>query len=1003
MKNKNATISGMSLKNMVFISLVSVGLFCLLFIYDEYTDFLDQSASLREEYVVSKKDKLRDHVTEVANYIQHMNNQTDERLKNSIRERVYESIQIADSIYQQNRASKSLDEIKKMIKDTLRPIRFNNGRGYYFAVSMDGVEQLYPVRPELEGKNLMDLQDSHGNFVIRDEINMIKKSKEGFITDFWPKPDKAPGVAYPKISFVKYFKPLDWYFGTGEYLDDVKMQIQEEVLNYIKDIRFHEDGYFFASTYHGEPLFSNGKITKGAQSIRDLTDPNGVKIFAEYQKAVENPDGGFIYYLWHKLNVATPSPKISFVLGIPDWEWIVGAGSYLDTIEAIILQNKAALKADLINNILKSLLILFSLLLLCLFWARHVSNKIQDGITSFSSFFKKAATDFVAINPDELDFSEFAEIATSANKMLNSRTHAEAALRESEEKYRLLFINSNDVIYSLDPEFKLLTVSPSVEKMLGYAPDELIGRSLPDINILESAYLEQAFLDTTRVLSGETIVSSMYAFTTKDGTRKFADVSGAPLYHDNKIIAMISIARDITERRQAEAAIQKSEQLLTSLFESIQDGISILNPDLTIRHVNSVMNQWYSKSLPLEGKRCYECYHNVDKPCNPCPSLRCLKSGKTEWNVVPGLAGSSTEWIELYSYPIKDAESGEITGVVEFVRDITARKRVEKEKGELESQLRQSRKMESIGTLSGGIAHDFNNILSIIIGNTELALDDVPEANSAHVNLEEIKNAGLRAKNIVSQLLAFSRKTEQNLKPVAIVPVIKDAIQFLRSTIPAFIDICADMVDAGQIVLGDPVGLNQVMMNLCINASHAMERSGGKLSINVASVILDNLSADGHSDLAPGDYVKITVSDTGPGINFEIMDRIFDPYFTTKDVGKGSGMGLAVVHGIVKNHGGLISVASEPGKGAVFTILLPRIAEQPKVKVETTMDLPTGSETILFVDDEASLMKLGQRMMERLGYKVDATLSPTDALERFRLSPDKYDLVITDMTMPQMT
>jgi nitrogen-specific signal transduction histidine kinase/CheY-like chemotaxis protein len=325
------------------------------------------------------------------------------------------------------------------------------------------------------------------------------------------------------------------------------------------------------------------------------------------------------------------------------------------------------------------------------------------------------------------------------------------------------------------------------------------------------------------------------------------------------------------------------------------------------------------------------------------------------------------------------------------------------ERRALEEQLRQARKMESIGTLSGGIAHDFNNILSIIIGNTELALDDVPEWNVAHGNLVEIKNAGLRAKNIVSQLLAFSRKTDLNLKPVAIVPVIKDALAFLRSTIPSTIDICADIVDSGETVLADPVQLNQIMMNLCINASHAMEETGGVLSVNVAAISLDKTSAEIDSDLVPGEYVKLTVSDTGPGIDPDIADRIFDPYFTTKGVGKGSGMGLAVVHGIVKNHNGAIFLDSEYGKGAVFSILLPKITEKPEVKVETTTDLSTGNETILFVDDDESLMKLGQRMLESLGYQIDAFISPTDALEQFLATPDKYDLIITDMTMPKMT
>jgi PAS domain S-box-containing protein len=593
---------------------------------------------------------------------------------------------------------------------------------------------------------------------------------------------------------------------------------------------------------------------------------------------------------------------------------------------------------------------------------------------------------------------------------LAERKRIEAALRKSEMQYRLLADNVSDVLWTMDMAQQLTYVSPSILKFRGYTPAEALQISVKDSLTPESyeravsAIMEEIAEEGKPGVSPDRSQILELEHIRKDGgtvwgeltTSFIRDEGGSPS-------GFIGITRDINERKRAEKTLRESEQLMISVFESIQDGISVLDTDLSIRHVNSIMEKWYSEDLPLEGKKCFECYHNANKPCNPCPSLRCLKSGRTESNVVPGLPGSSIEWIELFSYPIKNAESGEITGVAEFIRDITARKRAEKEKGELESQLHQAQKMESIGNLSGGIAHDFNNILSIILGNTELALDDMPGANSTHFNLKEIKTASLRAKNIVSQLLAFSRKTDQNLQPTAIVPVIKDALAFLRSTIPSTININANIVDACETVSADPVQLNQVMMNLCINAFHAMEETGGIIAVNVESIILDNTSASGKPDLAPGDYVKITISDTGPGIDRKIIDKIFDPYFTTKDAGKGSGMGLAIVHGIVKNHGGSISVDSVPGKGAVFTILLPKITEQPKIKSEPEIDLPTGNETILFVDDEESIMELGQLIMEYQGYTVDATTSPADALKRFRLSPDKYDLIVSDMTMPQMT
>ncbi|MBT4876277.1 MAG: hypothetical protein HON48_13855 [Desulfobacula sp.] len=265
----------------------------------------------------------------------------------------------------------------------------------------------------------------------------------------------------------------------------------------------------------------------------------------------------------------------------------------------------------------------------------------------------------------------------------------------------------------------------------------------------------------------------------------------------------------------------------------------------------------------------------------------------------------------------------------------------------METQLKQAQKMESIGTLAGGIAHDFNNIMAIILGNTELALDDVPKWNSAHSSLEEIKKASLRAKNIVKQLLSFSRKTDQKLQPIQITSVIKDALKFLRSTIPTTINIHRDIQTTEETILADPTQINQIIMNLCINASQAMEQTGGDLNVTVAKVILDNNSAKDYPDLKSGDHVKIMISDTGPGIDPEIIGQIFDPYFTTKEVSKGSGMGLSIVHGIVKSHSGTIAVDSSQGKGTKFIIFFPLATEKPMVEAQTIHDIPRGNETIL--------------------------------------------------------
>jgi len=338
-----------------------------------------------------------------------------------------------------------------------------------------------------------------------------------------------------------------------------------------------------------------------------------------------------------------------------------------------------------------------------------------------------------------------------------------------------------------------------------------------------------------------------------------------------------------------------------------------------------------------------------------------------------------------------------------LISQIVIFKKEQEEKRKIEALLQQSQKMESIGTLAGGIAHDFNNILSIIVGNTELALEDIPKCNSAYSSLGEVKKASLRAKNIVKQLLSFSRKTDPKMQFIQISLVIKDALKFLRSTIPTTINIHQDIQTTEETIFADPTQVNQIIMNLCINASQAMEQTGGDLTVAVEKVVLDNNSTENNFDLKSGAHARIMISDTGPGIDPKIIDQIFDPYFTTKEVGKGSGLGLAVAHGIVKNHSGAIIVDSSQGKGTEFIIFFPLASKKSMVGSQTTRDIPRGNETILFVDDEISIVKMVQRMFERLGYKVETATTPRDALERFSLNPGHFDLIITDMTMPQMT
>jgi signal transduction histidine kinase/ActR/RegA family two-component response regulator len=334
--------------------------------------------------------------------------------------------------------------------------------------------------------------------------------------------------------------------------------------------------------------------------------------------------------------------------------------------------------------------------------------------------------------------------------------------------------------------------------------------------------------------------------------------------------------------------------------------------------------------------------------------------------------------------------------------EILERKRYEKEKANLEIRLRHAHRLETIGTLAGGIAHDFNNILTIIIGNTDLARLSVPEASPVHTKLKKVISASNRAKNLVSQILSFSRKDDPDLQAVRPHLIVKETVAMLRSTIPAMIMINEDIDRDCGTILVDPTQIDQILINLCTNGVHAMKEKG-TLGISLKQKVLGEKEIFHRPDMAPGKYVELSVSDTGTGIDRAIIERVFDPFFTTKEVGEGTGMGLSMVHGIVMSHHGMITVDSEPGKGSTFRIYFPVVESEDVELEEKKLPLPTGAERILLVDDEEGIIELGRAILEQQGYRVTTKANAIEALAFVKSGPDEIDLVITDQAMPKMS
>jgi len=571
---------------------------------------------------------------------------------------------------------------------------------------------------------------------------------------------------------------------------------------------------------------------------------------------------------------------------------------------------------------------------------------------------------------------------------------ARDALRGSEEKYRRLVETITDLVFTLDQNGRFTYINPKVERITGHPVQDLIGHSFTEI--LAPEHIESTVDRFRRGLSGEKISIYEVDLIHKDGKKIPVELNVTSLLDaDNKPIGRTGVARDITERKQTEESLRKSEAKSQLILQTIPSGLFTVDTDRKITYWNKEAEKITGlKTKEVIGKNCIEALDCDDcKGCGlfdkkadePLYEKECLLHVEGKKIIISKNTDS-----------LKDENGQLVGGLVSFV-DITKSKR-------LEAQLLQSQKMESIGTLAGGIAHDFNNILLPIIGYTEMAMAEMPENSTARIELEEVIKSSNRAKELVLQILTFSRNHSKEQKPLEIQSVIKEALKFLRVSIPTTIEISQSIDNECGAVMGNPTQIHQILMNLCTNAYHAMEDKGGVLLVSLANVHLDAESIASYPGLNSGDYVKLTISDTGHGMEKAVKDRIFEPYFTTKEVDRGTGMGLSVVHGIVTSHNGYITAYSEPDKGTTFNVYLPRIDMRGmETEADPFESIQMGDEHILLVDDEEKNVHMLRQMLEFLGYKVTGQHSSLDALEAFRSQPDKFDLVLTDMTMPNMT
>lgn len=587
----------------------------------------------------------------------------------------------------------------------------------------------------------------------------------------------------------------------------------------------------------------------------------------------------------------------------------------------------------------------------------------------------------------------------------SERKQAAEALRESEARYLNLFENMLEglaycqMLYKdgRPDDFIYLDVNKMFGELTGL--QNVVGKRVTEVIPRIKEVTPELFGIYARVVETGNPEQFELNFTPLDIWLNISVYSSGKGY-------FVAVFENITERKQAEEALRESEEKYRNIFENAVEGFFQSTPKGRFISVNPAFAKMLGYASPEElianiSDIATQYYVNPEDRRRYQQLLR--KAGIVEnFEFKAKRKDGSQIWVSNSTRACFDKD-GRVDCYEGIVLDITDRIQAEKQRRKLEDQLQQAHKMEAIGTLAGGIAHDFNNILTPIMIHSEMAKMELPHDSPVQHNLKEIFKAGARATDMVKQILTFSRKKEGERALIKISPVLKDVLKMLRSTIPTTIDIKQNLEAESDTVLADPTQVHQILLNLGTNAAHAMREKGGALKVSLVQEDLDSEATAKYSDLNPGPYLKLTVSDTGSGIDDETMQKIFEPYFTTKGPGEGTGMGLALIHGIVKSYAGDITVESEPGKGTTFNVYIPRVEADVSPVEEPSVQIPRGTESILFVDDEKVTVDAIQPMLENLGYKVTARTSSIEALEAFKNDPNGFDIVITDMTMPNMT
>ena len=927
-KARKSSISSAFLRFTSILSTLSILLLGMLWIGDDLYHFGEESDSLRKEFLETRKREIRQEVEVFLAKITDQRSTLEDSLRNDVRERVREAWSVADNIYKLNVGRKSTAELAEMIREALRPIRYNNGRGYFFATGLDGVEQLFSDRPELEGQNLLDITDASGKPVIRDMIRIVRDQGEGYYEYLWTKPD-AEGKGHRKLAYIKHFPGLDWLIGTGEYLEDVESDLQAKVLQSIEYERYGEGEYLFAGTQDGISLAGPRK----GEDIYEAVDANGLKVIQEII-ATAKKGGGFVEYMSPGFSGGKPHRKLSYVTPVDGWHWHIGAGVNVDAIEEEIERRRAKLWSNTFKHSSALLVVLFLILAGQYLAARRATLRLRNGLSMFMDFFRRAQETGAVLIPDAQPYAEMEALALSANAMIEGRLCAEKALLGSEARYRRLVDNTQDAIFLSGKDGRILDANKSACQRLGYTHAEITAMHIWDV---DHEATPESFAPLLRALTNKDSAVISGRHHKKDGSSFPVEILATIFWEEGQPL-ILGIARDITERFEAEERLRQSEEKFVHLFQSSPDAIFLVHlASGQIREANEACVRFFGHPREeMLGRTCHELgiFTNLrDRDL----ALSELRQGRMLKNLEVEMMDRDAKILTcLMSSQALDI-AGEAHALSVF-HDITEQKKIQE-------MMIQSEKMISVGGIAAGIAHEINNPLGIVLQasqnltlrtrpdfpkNREVAqeigldldlLDRYLKARKLDVFIQDIRDAGTRAAFIVRNMLDFSRRSDTGRALCSLRDIAAKALNLAQSDydLKKSYDFRRIRVEITEETAMPPVvcsetEIEQVFLNIFRNAAQAI--SGAPEPIENPRISVRMSARKG--------WARIQIDDNGPGMPPEVQRRIFEPFFTTKKPGEGTGIGLSVSYFIItRGHGGKIHADANPEGGMRFTIELP--------------------------------------------------------------------------------